>query len=176
MIKNIILSIIISLYATSCAIADEVISTMDNAGLSTLNEELRQSSSGLKTLKGQIADLLPIVGKTAYAYNGVITEDVANANGDVSITGLGFKPSLIIFTGIDVSGTRSHGSATSPSSQKCVYAVAGAFQTNEIWHLINSATTRSQVAVLKSMDEDGFTYTRTSTGTSSVLYILYQSF
>lgn len=60
MIKRLILLITISLFATSYAIADEVISTMDNAGLATLNEELRQSSSGLRTLQGQLSDLLPI--------------------------------------------------------------------------------------------------------------------
>lgn len=42
------------------ASAQEVIAEMDAAGIATMNEELRQSSSGLKNLKGQVADLLPL--------------------------------------------------------------------------------------------------------------------
>lgn len=47
-------------FMTSCAMADEVISTMDDAGLSTLNEQLRQSSDGIRNIKGQLADILPV--------------------------------------------------------------------------------------------------------------------
>lgn len=57
MIKRLILLITISLFATSYAIADEVISTMDDAGLATLNEELRQSSSGLRNTKSLVTTL-----------------------------------------------------------------------------------------------------------------------
>lgn len=44
----------------SLAIAQETIVSYDKSSLSVLNEELRQSSSGLKTLRGQVADILPI--------------------------------------------------------------------------------------------------------------------
>ena len=40
--------------------AQEVVSAFDKAGLVTFNEELRQSSSSLRNIKAQVADLLPI--------------------------------------------------------------------------------------------------------------------
>lgn len=58
--------------------AQEVIAEMDKAGLSTLNEELRQSSAGIRNLKGQIADLLPIDLSTN------VTGILPAANGGIS--------------------------------------------------------------------------------------------
>lgn len=55
-----VLALILLLSFPSCAMAQETIVSYDKSSLSVLNEELRQSSSSLRNIKAQIADILPI--------------------------------------------------------------------------------------------------------------------
>lgn len=70
--KKMALLIILSLLMTSCAIAQEVVSAFDDAGKVIMNEELRKSSEGIRNIKSQIADLLPIdLASTSEVYGAL---------------------------------------------------------------------------------------------------------
>lgn len=92
----------------SLAHSQEVVSKLDNAGLVTINEELRHSASGLKTLKGQIADILPIDLTSSSDVSGILPV----ANGGTG-TSTGITSFNQFFT--------SNGTFTAPSGVTKVY-------------------------------------------------------
>lgn len=78
-----ILLFILFIILPTLANAQEVIASYDKNGLSVLNEELRQSSSGIQSLKGQVADLLPIDLASSSDVSGILA--VENGGTGVSV-------------------------------------------------------------------------------------------
>jgi len=93
-------------------------------------------------------------------------------SGDVAYTGYGFQPSaLIIFANQSNTKMTSWGFGDVNLSEMCIYQkdAAGSFaaDTGNIIYLDEASGTKSQSAVLKTLDADGFTLTWTRTGTTT---------
>jgi hypothetical protein len=88
--KQLILSLLFIL--PTLANAQEVITSYDNSTLAVLNESLRQSSTGISSVKKQIADLLPIDLASSAKVTGVLPI----ANGGTGGTGGGVPSGGII--------------------------------------------------------------------------------
>lgn len=96
-----------------------------------------------------------------------LTRDLAAATGDVSTTGVGFTPKVIIAFGmIDVTPNACWGfslQAVEGSIFREYEATANFGECNSLQWLSTEAGAR-QVAVVKSFDADGFTLTWTKVG------------
>ena len=77
----------------SLANAQEVVSAFDKAGLVTFNEEMRQSSASIRSIKAQVADILPLDLSVATNIEGVLP--IANG-GTGSSTSIGVPQGAII--------------------------------------------------------------------------------
>jgi hypothetical protein len=82
MMKRFILSLLLIL--PTLASAQEVITSYDNSTLAVINEELRQSSAGVSSVRKQIADLLPLNLASPTSVTGVLPV----ANGGTNATSL----------------------------------------------------------------------------------------
>jgi len=97
---------------------------------------------------------------------GSFTRDTAAASGDVAYTGVGFKPSVVIFiaghsttsASIGISDGTTHGS---------IYARTANGMETYAFSLSDAAGSNWQLAIIKSMDADGFTLTWTKGGSPS---------
>jgi len=110
-----------------------------------------------------------------------ITRNMADASGDVSVTGIGFQPSALICMSAILQGIigQGFGMGTAGGS-KCIY-----FDNNANYAMnadvfikittSNQSDAANQSAVIKSMDTDGFTltWTKTSapTGTTTMIIL-----
>ena len=100
------------------------------------------------------------------------TRDMTAASGDVAYTSYGFQPSaIIIFACVAANRLElSFGFGDDDLGEMCIAqeGTGGAFgaQTAQIVYLYEAAG-KSQGAVLKTLDADGFTLTWTKTGTTS---------
>lgn len=115
---------------------------------------------------------------------GTFTRDTAAANGNVSITGTGFKPSLVVFLAV-VSGTsevsigRDDGATANCLINNHIVA-AGAWIPSGGGASIyfKQAAAEYALAYISSMDADGFTlaWTKTAgkTGTGTIYYIAFR--
>jgi len=99
------------------------------------------------------------------------TRNMEAASGDVAVTGVGFKPSVLICYALPDSLNAKSFSVgfASGTTVRSFYdnnlTTAGTYTpVNELIHLMNS-TAEFQNAVVKTMDADGFTLTWTKTGT-----------
>jgi hypothetical protein len=102
------------------------------------------------------------IGKT-----GTFTRISGAASGNVSYTGVGFKPSaLILIGGIDTVPEKCWGFGTATAGRNLYSDVANANTSSaNIFHFVRATDT--QDATVSSMDSDGFTLTWTLTGTAA---------
>ena len=123
------------------------------------------------------AGLLPVWGVGQYMGN--FTYDISTT-GAVAVTGLGFKPSMILwFAGVDSSPAHSIGySVGDNASKQCIrFASTGnVYPEVSPWALQVSGGIARASAL--TMDADGFTYTKAKdsspTGTSTVIYAAFR--
>jgi hypothetical protein len=114
---------------------------------------------------------------------GTFTFDLATATGDVSYTGVGFVPRVVLFMGsLAANGNvASWGIGKSSSIGYSVYSRTGAsagtygFSSSGICITGFVSAGNSNSSMIKTMDSDGFTLTWTKTGaptgTISVMYL-----
>jgi len=115
---------------------------------------------------------------------GTFTRDLAAASGDVQITGVGFKPSHVIFLLSPPSGGATHAS-WGFSNATLNYGVV--FYNNTILPSSDygascivgvPASGNYQIAIVKTMDADGFTLTWTKTvsptGVDNIYYMAFR--
>jgi len=114
----------------------------------------------------------------------ISTRDSAAASGDVSYTGVGFKPRSIIAIGImSGSGGSSYyeslgfsGSDKAAYSRHVINASTGGYVLSGAYLISLTSINQynnSNVAIVKSYDADGFTLTWTKTGNSTGIYTLF---
>jgi len=115
-------------------------------------------------------------GNAAEWANGIVVLNVTRAldaaAGDVSYSGVGFKPSSAIF----VAGLSNHGISIGMDNMtakgvSCVFAAAYTPNHNNfsIW-IANAGNTVYQYAFIKSFDSDGFTLTWAGVGSEAITY------
>jgi hypothetical protein len=109
---------------------------------------------------------------------GTFTRDLAAVAGDVAYTGIGFRPSVVIFISGSVQG---HGVGFDDGTNHYCGVVVGlgaasdftAQTTKSIWGSDNWGTTNVR-GFIASMDADGFTITYTKAGNpTGDLYVFY---
>ena len=99
-----------------------------------------------------------------------------NAAGDQVITGLGFKPRIIVFFAKNATATYQIGSwgFTDGPTQHCTYALGNAaniyYDTTRCIHIYKDAD-NSIRGRIKTMDSDGFTLEWFITGTITARFI-----
>lgn len=103
------------------------------------------------------------------------TFDTATASGDVAVTGVGFKPSTIIcLSGIDSTQRFSVGFSYG-TTELCIKNYGGSFYPGAYLWSYESPDPGTHVAIVKSLDADGFTITTTKgagcTGTLVLYYL-----
>lgn len=109
---------------------------------------------------------------------GTFTKDMTQASGNVSYTGVGFKPAAIVFcaSGPDNNGL-SVGTDNASSKGSVVAYGAGSYTSTTSFsiYMLNAAGTTLQDAFVASFDTDGFTLTwakvGSPTGTGTVIYL-----
>ena len=105
---------------------------------------------------------------------GSFTKNVADAAGDVAYTGVGFKPSAIIFLAyathsisIGIDDGTTHGLVGGMANPMAPYIGAFAFEL----HVVDG--TDNTKAIVKTMDADGFTITYTKVATPTGTFTIY---
>jgi hypothetical protein len=117
---------------------------------------------------------------------GAFTRDLAGNNGDVSYTGVGFTPKLIIFSGgVSLSHKATYfgfSDGTNHYSTNCWGEAGGGLanvdEIRSILILCDNDGSSAQYSAVKSMDSDGFTLTWTKTETPGTMtaYFHYIAF
>lgn len=115
---------------------------------------------------------------------GALTRAMAADSGDVSTTGVGFQPSVIVFiAGHSVSGVQASIGFCSASVNYCVPHYHGGsantfFGTNSLCIGLYEDSAKYQTAIVKTMDADGFTltWTKGSTPAAATINIYYLAF
>jgi hypothetical protein len=113
-------------------------------------------------------------------YSGTLERDVSVGSGDVSYTGIGFKPRAIIFYATVAStNTASWGMSAGASNNVMTQMASGSFD-----YYTGSASIayvsglNTHIGTIKTFDSDGFTITWTKanspTGTLRVYYMAYR--
>jgi hypothetical protein len=97
------------------------------------------------------------------------TRDMTAGSGDVAYTGVGFKPSLIIFQGaVDTAQVAGWGVVDAASKHFVSYDNNGSYyQAGAGWAFLIIGGSAYQGAHLKTFDADGFTLTWTKSGSPS---------
>jgi len=164
----------------------------------TLNRALLVSHSSDGTHKAGLGDLLNGAanlktfmndGATAPEWaagikTGSFTRDLTAATADVAYTGVGFKPSLVIFASA-IHALASGANIGFTTGASANYTISTYISTVMLWgaystaiHSIIDDGANNQKAVLKTFDSDGFTLTWTKvlspTGTVTVNYIAFR--
>lgn len=100
---------------------------------------------------------------------GSFTRLLSAVSGNVSYTGIGFKPSAIIFfSGVDTVNEISLGFTTSTESRSISKDSSGANTSgNRCIRIVRPSAGNISDAYIASMDSDGFTLTWTTTGSPS---------
>ena len=168
------------LQVTGPTAASTRVMTTPDANFTVARTDAAQTFTGTQTFAGiNISSIVNGIGKT-----GTFTRNSGTASGNVSYTGVGFQPSLLVFYGaIDTindivisSGTAAAGRSlyvnVSNSLGADSQAVAFYYRRD-----IGAGNFDIQSATIASMDSDGFTlaYTRTrgGTGTSNSIIVNY---
>lgn len=98
----------------------------------------------------------------------IVTRNMADASGDVAITGVGFKPtSIIFFANVQGQAQHSFGAVDSAKTMGDLVTIdANAYYSDSgiVVNLQTIINVNTQKAVLKTFDTDGFTLTWTKTG------------
>lgn len=97
------------------------------------------------------------------------TRDMTAASGDVAYTGVGFKPSLIIFQGaVHTHLVPGWGVVDATSKHFVSYDnVGNCYRAGTDWAFLIIGGPNYQGAILKTFDADGFTLTWTKSGSPS---------
>ena len=134
-----------------------------------------QTFTGDQTFAGiNISSIVNGIGKT-----GTFTRITNAASGNVSYTGVGFKPSAIILIGgIDTVNEKCWGFGTAAAGRN-LYSDSSNANTSSanIFRFVRLAETQS--AIVASMDSDGFTLTWTFSGagvTANAIVVNYIAF
>lgn len=110
---------------------------------------------------------------------GSFSRDLATASGNQAVTGVGFKPSVILSaSGLAAAGSGSVGFGGGASNYSNIYSVGGASWYASVSYLATIAVDISnfQMAIIASMDTDGFTVTWTKTGSpTGTGYVTYMA-
>lgn len=94
-----------------------------------------------------------------------ISKDMTAASGDVSYTGIGFKPTAMIAFSAKGGTTNSHmGMVDSSKTGRSIYNLAGNFSKFDAFIVLTTSSGNYQEAAVKSFDTDGFTLTWAKTG------------
>lgn len=96
-----------------------------------------------------------------------IARDTATASGDVSYTGVGFKPTALVVLANIAGKTNNHaiGMVDSALTEgSIIQDAAGAFYSLPYLLKVESSGGNGQYCVVKSFDDDGFTLTWTKVG------------
>lgn len=105
---------------------------------------------------------------------GSFTRDTAAASGDVAYTGVGFKPSVVLFFTAH-STVGSCAGFDNGTVHACIYARNDNGVAPYAFLLTDAAGANYQTAIVKTMDADGFTltYVKSSspTGTDTIYYL-----
>lgn len=104
------------------------------------------------------------------------TKDMAQATGDYSYTGVGFKPSIVVFLFAINGGSACMGIGWTDgaTTNHCIRNNGGTFYASPSGCVIANDAGGSQTMVGKTMDADGFTLTATKGGSpTSTLTIFY---
>jgi len=118
-------------------------------------------------------------------YVGTITRAMTGASGDVAYSGLGFKPSLIIFSGgVSTKAIATYFGYSFGANKYAMwnytYVTASAVAFNVSYCIVLAeAAGQQQNAVVKTYDADGFTLTWTLIGTpttqdAQILYVAFR--
>lgn len=107
------------------------------------------------------------------------TRDMTAAGGDVSYTGIGFKPTAILAMGVINSTTvMSLGYIDSAGNDNGISILSNQYQNNSQFLLFYIDGSNYQFAVVKSYDADGFTLTWTKagspTGTVNLIFLCFR--
>jgi len=110
---------------------------------------------------------------------GTFTHDVSTTTGDKAITGVGFKPSAIIFVGTLAGyGTMIGFDDATTRLATLTYGTTPTYNVNTSYSLWISDGTNTVTGVVKSLDSDGFTLTITKanspTGTATFGYLAFR--
>ena len=98
----------------------------------------------------------------AHVARTAVGSSARSAAGVQAITGVGFKPTLVVITACDdVADSHSHGHATSSTDDECLKLINGAGGSISSGNIvdIDDGGGGTLSAVLTSMDSDGFTLT-----------------
>jgi hypothetical protein len=129
--------------------------------------------------RGIIKNMIEAYGGGVSVKVGTITRDMAAARGDVSYTGVGFQPSLVIFTAAVQTTSISFGFGDASASGYTKGFNTGAailFSGGSGSCLaLHEDANKSQHAVVKTLDADGFTLTWTNAASpaEAVITIAY---
>lgn len=149
--------------------------TVPNANATMARTDAAQSFTGDQTFGGiNISSILNGIGKT-----GTFNRTSGAPSGNVSYTGLGFKPSAIILIGgIDTVTEKCWGFGTAANGRNLYSDGTNAnTSTANIFHFVR--LTDTQDATVVSMDADGFTLAWTRTGggaTANAIVVNYIAF
>jgi len=99
-----------------------------------------------------------------------------STTGDQAITGVGFKPKLVVIkaTYEATPGGWSIGRATGTSDEYCNYQNVDTEVGHSSAHVINITATGDNEAIMKSIDDDGFTLTWSTS--NDTIYFSYECF
>ena len=112
---------------------------------------------------------------------GTITRDTAAIAGDVAYTGIGFKPSNVLFLAIvDLSYKMSIG-LDDASARYCIFHhpdnTLGSYSWDNATSIYLRYDTKIHTGKIKTMDSDGFTITWATSGSpTGIAYIHYMAF
>jgi len=140
----------------------------------------QRASSLLARLAKGAADLKLFMNAGATAgewavghMTGTFTRDMTASSGDVSYTGVGFKPSALIFFGGINATTIISMIGCSMATRRYVMSdyhggIADTFAVQSALSImLAEGSSQLQTALIKTYDSDGFTLTWTKTGTPS---------
>lgn len=118
--------------------------------------------------------VIPVFGTVPRVKASSLTRDAATASGNVAYTGVGFKPTAVVFLSIVDSTTRMSvgiDDATSSFGVPFLGTNFGESATNAIYQYVSAGNTH--VGEIATMDADGFTITWTKAGTPTGVFTVY---
>jgi len=172
------------LQVTGPTAASTRVMTTPDANFTVARTDAAQTFTGDQTFAGiNISSIVNGIGKT-----GTFTRTSDTASGNVSYTGVGFKPSLVVFyAAIDTLNDFMIGGGTASAGRALYNNFANSLGANSqavafyYRRDFGAGNFSIQSATIASMDSDGFTlaYTRTTGGTGAsnsiiVNYIAYK--
>ena len=170
-------SIILILLLASPVYADEIIADFTEQSLPVLNDELSNIRDDLSSLSSEISSFSSSVTSKI----GSFTRDMTTATGDVSYTGIGFKPKLLLcISHLDGGGVNGSIGFGNVDSQKNIFFFLStpAMSGSGSGMIVLGSGTILQEGTLKTFDTDGFTLTWEKiglpTGIGNISYLAFK--